>query len=676
MDILMKKLLLALVFFIAGVQASLPEWYENPVYDVAAFKGAIGDDQLLTETAEATIGRFFSEETELPAGVERKDFALFLAAQEQAPDVDALEKKADVLGQLEAAQQKVKNNFAKLVGHANGSMESGSVALLAGLLDGDAYYLYNNGLNTAHSVFIRTNTLAVQYGQTPMDVLQTIGSYHQLWLRETFKDDLYQNIFKVHQQQIEGEKVFAEGKFDPFLVGLDYFKAQYRFDKNDFFVPDYIKESYLEKKQQLAETHDYIKGLRIQLAKASPDKKQEVRAKSWEAIACIKDFWGQEDKPKYMPFGLFERKENLHMAAIQDCLSTPHGVVNKLFKHYMPNFDYLTPLFYFYSDAFELKKAIENPALSYHFFHGANSGILPAIESSKALIPTGFLGEYGIVPLSGELASGSTENGINHAHLSGANETYKGIKCAQGYADRKDFSVDQGAFKNYRNLFLEQSQELPSDLTEKELDRFNNSYFVGLERATHGFPHRIRQLKKVGLWKDDQEFREVVKRNLEFINNFEKTKRYSTEILPKSEGGKYHNYYYYTPFQSAKSVLNDCINALDAEIEPISAEESERLKPENLFPIVFTSALPGQVIYNLPGELRYNALLSLWYDIDAIFVPKDKMDLMSEWLVDKGIIVDGKGPKVFDVADVKNHARDYVDFVKPEDGAAAAGAEA
>ncbi|MAP24753.1 MAG: hypothetical protein CMM87_04380 [Rickettsiales bacterium] len=111
---------------------------------------------------------------------------------------------------------------------------------------------------------------------------------------------------------------------------------------------------------------------------------------------------------------------------------------------------------------------------------------------------------------------------------------------------------------------------------------------------------------------------------------------------------------------------------MEAEIKPISAEEAERLKPENLFPVMFASALPGQVIYNLEGELRYNALLSLRHDIDAIFVPEDKIDYMRQWLADNGIVLDGKGPKVLNVDDVNKHARDYADFVKPKDGAAAA----
>ena len=172
----MKKLLFAFTFVIAGVQAELSEWYENPVYEVAAFKGAVGGDQPLTAAAEAALGCFFAGQTELPAGVQRKDFALFLAAHDTAPDVKALEKKVGVFGQLEALQSNAKDNFAAFIAQANGSMESASVALLAGLLDGDAYYLYNHGLNTAYSVFVRTNTMAVQYNQTPMDVLQTSGS--------------------------------------------------------------------------------------------------------------------------------------------------------------------------------------------------------------------------------------------------------------------------------------------------------------------------------------------------------------------------------------------------------------------------------------------------------------------------------------------------------------------
>ena len=51
----MKKLLFAFAFIIASVQASLPDWYADPVYNVAAVRQAVGDDQPLTATAEAAL---------------------------------------------------------------------------------------------------------------------------------------------------------------------------------------------------------------------------------------------------------------------------------------------------------------------------------------------------------------------------------------------------------------------------------------------------------------------------------------------------------------------------------------------------------------------------------------------------------------------------------------------
>lgn len=185
------------------------------------------------------------------------------------------------------------------------------------------------------------------------------------------------------------------------------------------------------------------------------------------------------------------------------------------------------------------------------------------------------------------------------------------------------------------------------------MEEIRAQYFVNTKRAIHGFPHRIRQFKKAGVWKDDPEFRAAIERNIDVREAFMLTENYRKNVLPKSQGGEYHNYYFYGPFMESAGILRDCLNALDAKIEPISSEEAEKLKPENIFPIVFASVLPGQEIYNLAGELQYNALISLRHDIDAIYVPDNKVDYMNQWLVDNGIVVDGKGPKVLDIDNIR-----------------------
>jgi len=316
---------------------------------------------------------------------------------------------------------------------------------------------------------------------------------------------------------------------------------------------------------------------------------------------------------------------------------------------------------------------LESESIPYHLFHGTNSGILSNIQSSKSLIPMGILAKFGIVPLTGELASGSIKEGVNNSNLSGTNEL--GLYTASGYAESPScFVVDENSFSKrlkgvirvYNNGDINPFREL-EDFSESGILTFVDStsdyfspmeqHFVGLKEKLHGFEHRIRQLKKSGQGVDQPEFSKILENYLSIVNAYEKSSRYIKRVLPREEGGQYQDYYFYTPFKTLKGILEGCISATQEEITPLSPEEKETLKPENIFPIVVASPLPGHMIYNLKGEITYNASLSLKEDIGAFFVPEKWMPYMAQWLVDHGITEDGKGPKVLDFKNLEDYAR-------------------
>jgi hypothetical protein len=668
------------VFFLLTLtfltHANIQDWYENPTDDTgeSLVRSCAESGHSINSSAQKALQNFFQREEEmiLPQGLEKKDFALFLAAQQEAPKIHELKNKDEIFGILEAVQKITKSAFTKLITQATGSAELEKFHPLLNLLEVDYYYLYNFGFNTKYSVFVRTNVAAGRYEQQPMNLFQTAALYHQLWLGEDFDHDQYQKAHKLHQDQGEGARVFEQdGKLDIALDGRYFYNHKHALPED--IQPSDLKKMYDGYVQHLNQAHAHLNGLRLQLSMNS--KSLHLRQAAQNLIDVIDAY----EPPHAKKFSLKEDFKRIATNKYTSCIECVRGTIMQSYNAILrgeawkkidtENYAYL--LADFYSDAYEIKMTLESEPTLYHLFHGTNSGILPNIKSSKSLIPTGLLMKFGIVPLTGELASGSTKEGVNNSKLSGTNEL--GLYTASDYAERTSSFVDESFFnqelkeriRDYNNGDTNPFREL-EDFSESGILTFVDStpdgvspmeqYFVNLKRKLHGFEHRIRQLKKSGQWVDQPEFSKILNNYLSIVSAYEKSERFKNRVLPREEGGQYQDYYYYIPFKTLKGILEGCISAIQEEITPLSPEEKETLKPENIFPIVVASPLPGHMTYNLKGEISYNAFLSFKEDIDAFFVPEKWMPYMAQWLVDHGITEDGKGPKVLDF---KNLEKDY-----------------
>lgn len=136
----------------------------------------------------------------------------------------------------------------------------------------------------------------------------------------------------------------------------------------------------------------------------------------------------------------------------------------------------------------------------FNFLHGTNSALLQNLpKTAFHLVPYGRLARSGVIPYSGELASGVEKDCINQSKISGTSLS-KG-KDACSYSEKFNREINEENFKGILDRFLEPIESKlnkPSFFENMYIDdtSYWNSFSISVSRVRSLFPHLYEQYQE------------------------------------------------------------------------------------------------------------------------------------------------------------------------------------
>ena len=287
--------------------------------------------------------------------------------------------------------------------------------------------------------------------------------------------------------------------------------------------------------------------------------------------------------------------------------------------------------------------------------HGANSGVLIGLmETATTLYPTGTLNKFGIIPLSGELAIGAGEKGINGNYLSGFTPEKYDLSLS-GYASNFHVKVESlreevGRYVDVSKAPIEEKpvdNETPRDKKIREgllqIQHDHNILMAMIydQGQTTLLSFKIKQLQLLSSKDANEElfssFKDAATRKLAEFDVFKTRDAYTQNL------SRYENAY-----MRYKNGLRSCLAALEQTVSPV-LESSVAILAQP-FPILFATSLPWMASES-GMEINFAGPLVLGKDVSSIYVPAENMDSVQEWVV--AHVPGKKKPQVRDIGNFK-----------------------
>lgn len=660
--------------------------------EFAALAG-VGEGYTIEEHTDRVLARFnhFKGSILLPDQITPHDFVLFLSMH----DIGKSLAKAHVAAGLynSAVNQKAyeiiySRRIFKHVARELG-MDSRTVKILSRLLHSDTIGDYLKGTHDKQSAYNLLVRDGLKCGLSPAVFFNLHTIFHQVDAGSY--PALEKSLFQKDSLSYAGKTQECMFALNEMFEGFERNKAELPQKLNSFFA--LINEinalsAQIETSPEKAEKNQYKenqKKLTEQLLSSAMSMEDFLTSSSQKTYVPTPDFLELEARKVSTGTQLMKEAADLKQMLYQ----------HRLHAHYSGNLTDISAVWELFNqnqaaiqtykgdlkrDAEEemlvLGQQVEyrSEAMFYDFaelaslvgqtrrnvsgIHGANSGVLIGLmETATTLYPTGTLNKFGIIPLSGELAIGAGEKGINGNYLSGCTpEKYE--LSLSGYAS--NFHVKVVSLREEIGRYVEvskpQIEEEPvadgsetarARVVREKIRQVKHDYnILGAVSGDQGWTtllsFKIKQLQVLSPKDANEElllsFKEAVTRRLAEFDAF-KTREVYTENLP----------YYSNGYIRYEDGLKSCLLALEQNISPVS--ESSVAILAQPFPILFATSLPWMAS-DSGMEVNFPGPLVLGKDASLIYVPTEHIGSVQEWVA--AHVPGKKKPEVRDIANFKS----------------------
>ena len=669
--------------------------------EFAALAG-VGEGYTIEEHTDRVLARFnhFKGSILLPDQITPHDFALFLSMH----DIGKSLAKAHVAAGLynSAVNQKAyeiiySRRIFKHVARELG-MDSRTVKILSRLLHSDTIGDYLKGTYNKQSAYNLLVRDGWKCGLAPAVFFNLHTIFHQI---DAGSYPLLQFLFQKDSLSYVGKAQESMLALNEMFEGFECNKAEFPQKLNSFFA--LINE---------------INALSAQI-ETSPEKAEKKQHKENQkklteqlqsSAISMEDFLTSSSQNTYVPTPDFLDLEAKKVSAITLLMKESADLRQiiyqyRLHAYYSGNLTDISPVWELFNqnqaaietckgdlkrDAEEemlgLGQQVEyrSEAMFYDFaelaslvgqtrrnisgVHGANSGVLIGLmETATTLYPTGTLSQLGVIPLSGELAIGAGEKGINRNYLSGCTPEKYDLSLS-GYAS--NFHVKVESLREEIGRYVEVSK--PQIEEEPVVDGSETARARVVREKIRQMEHdhnilmavnydqgwatllsfKIKQLQVLSPKDANEElllsFKEVVTRRLFEFNAF-KTREAYTDNLHEDQGGCRKDCLYSNGYIRYEDGLKSCLLALEQNISPV-LESSVAILAQP-FPILFATSLPWMASdsgmdVNFPGPLV------LGKDASLIYVPAEHIGSVQEWVA--AHVPGKKKPGVLDIANFES----------------------